>query len=115
MTKSNTRSLYNLPACAANDKTGWSRRHLAAIGCPKPGLEAAFVGLLRAWLEYADAHASQYESTIGQDGVLGPEWARVGAALRGLLNGDLGRMDGGTLDGLLCDMLTDQDFNPDEL
>lgn len=75
MTPSSTKRLFRLPACAAHDTVGWSRRYLAAIACPRPGLEAAFVGLLRAWLEYADAHQSRYESGIGEDSVLGPEIA----------------------------------------
>ena len=42
------------------------------------------------------------------------EWARIGAGLRGLLNGALGRLDAGTLDSLIADTLRAEDFDPDE-
>jgi hypothetical protein len=113
MKKCHVNRLYHLPAYAVHDKVGWSRRHLAAVTTPAPGFETALVAMLKGWLEYADVHAQRYDSTIGEDRVLGPAWARIGAALRDLLNGDLGRMDGGTLDALLVDTLEAQEFNPD--
>ena len=71
--------------------------------------------LLSGWLRYADAHRGAYESGIGADYVLGPAWAQIGAGLRALLNGELGRLDGGTLDGLLCSTLTAEEFDPETL
>jgi hypothetical protein len=71
--------------------------------------------MIRGWSEYADAHGQRYKSPIGEDAVLGEHWAQVGAGLRGLLNGELGRLDGATIDGMLCDALLTQDFDPDEL
>jgi hypothetical protein len=70
---------------------------------------------LNGWLRYADAHHSQYGSGIGRDGVLGPEWVQIGQGLRGLLNGCRGRLDGATLDGLLCLTLAQEGFDPDLL
>ena len=46
---------------------------------------------------------------------MGPPWAPVGVALRSLLHGDWGRLDGGLLDALLTDALYDPGFNPDGL
>jgi hypothetical protein len=54
--------------------------------------------MLLGLAEYADAHERQYSSKIGADGVLGREWLDALRGVRGLLNGELGRFDGGTLD-----------------
>ena len=77
------------------------------------GLERAYVLMLRGWLEYADAHRLTMGSKIGDDHVLGDEWFKIGEALRGLLNGDLGRLDGGTLDTIIADNLNEQGFDLD--
>ena len=104
-----------------DDKTGWKSRHLTAIAEPfgtlygpeKPTPERAIVLMLRGWLEYAEAHKSAFDSNIGDDSVLGDEWFKIGEALRGLLNGDLGRLDGGSLDTIIFDNLKEQGFDPD--
>ncbi len=48
------------------------------------------------------------------DGVLGDEWAKIGGALRGLLNGETGRFDCGTLDRLFCETLRSEGLDPDQ-
>lgn len=106
--------IHDLPKHAEHDTTGWSTRHLAALNAPRDA-EVAIVGLLEAWLIYADRHQDRYMSDIGEDGVLGPEWAKVGSALLALLNGELGRLDGGTLDTLIRDTLVLEGYNPDDL
>lgn len=116
MTGRNQRYAYLMPASGAgNEGNEWLRRHLRAIGNPRTEFERALVGMLLAWLAYADAHESAYGSTIGEDGVLGPQWTAIGAGLRGLLNGDLGELDGGTLDCVLCTVLTQHGFDPETL
>lgn len=85
--------------------SGWQTRHNNAVTAPRQGFEAGIVAMLRGWATYAAAHQQAYESRIGDDGVLGPEWQAIGEALLGLLNGDLGRLDGGTLDGFIRDTL----------
>lgn len=92
----------------------WGNRHLSAIRHPI-AQERAIVVMLRAWLGYADQHKAQYESTIGEDGFLGPEWAKMGASLLELLNGELGRLDGGTLDTIIREALTAEGFDPESL
>lgn len=62
--------------------------------------------MLTGWHHYAGVHQHQYESPIGDDGVLGPMWQAIGQALLGLLNGDLGRLDAGTLDAFIRTTLT---------
>ena len=96
------------------DTTGWKQRHLSAITAPKAA-EVGIVNMLKAWLSYADSHQERYESGIGDDGVLGPQWAQIGSSLRMLLNGEAGRLDCGTLDSIICDNLTAQGFDPDTL
>ena len=92
----------------------WGNRHLSAIRHPIAS-ERSIVVLLRGWLEYADQHKARFESTIGEDGFLGPEWAKMGSSLLELLNGELGRLDGGTLDSIIREALTAEGFDPDSL
>jgi hypothetical protein len=92
----------------------WQRNHVGAINFPNRS-EAGIVALLRGWLQYADTHKARYDSGIGEDGVLGKDWAAIGHALLGLLNGELGRLDGGSLDSLIRDTLTAEGFDPDNL
>lgn len=92
----------------------WQERHLAAVLAPR-GPEAPLVGLIRAWLEYADQHKRRYQSGIGDDGVLGVNWSRIGRELRALLNGESGNLDCGTLNSVICGALQAEDFDPDTL
>ena len=93
---------------------GWQERHFTAVRVPK-GPEVPIVTLINGWAEYANVHRARFESGIGEDYVLGPQWAAIGAALRALLNGELGRLDGGTLDGFLNATLTAEGFDPEQL
>lgn len=86
------------------DTGGWQARHWTALLHPQ-GAEIPLVNLIGAWALYADEHKRRYEAGIRQDYVLGPEWANIGKALRGLLNGEAGRLDCGTLDGFINDAL----------
>jgi hypothetical protein len=96
---------------------GYWRRHKEAFTYAfvpsKPKLESGIAMMLHGWVAYADAHKAAYESGIGEDGVLGPEWRDIGLSLLGLLNGDLGRLDGGALDAAIRGSLEAEGFNPD--
>jgi len=92
----------------------WKRRHEEALLHPH-GPEAPIVEMVRGWRHYATTYAERYECPISTDYVLGPAWASIGGALRILLNGELGRLDGGSLDGLICDALRGAGFDPDTL
>ena len=90
--------------------SGWQDRHDAAIKTAaniyvRREFETAVVEMIKGWERYAEDHRVRFESKIGDDGVLGPEWEAIGDALRGLLNGELGRLDGGTLDGFLLNTM----------
>lgn len=92
---------------------GWAQRHLAAWGSPR-GTEVALKHLIVGWARYAEAHQQRFGSSIADDGVLGPAWERIGSDLLLLLNGDLGRFDGGTLDGAIRDIARSAGTNLDE-
>jgi len=90
----------------------WAARHLAAWDHPQ-GIEKGIVQLTWAAAMYADAHRAKFDSGVGDDSFLGPEWESIVRSIRTLLNGELGRLDGGTLDGILSEMLTAEGFNVD--
>jgi hypothetical protein len=98
---------------------GWKDRHNAAVhrsayAQPPVKFETAIGLMVRGWQQYAKDHKAEYESPIGDDGVLGPEWLAIGKALLGLLNGQCGRFDCGTLDAFIRDTVHENGF-PDEL
>ncbi len=89
----------------------WRERHNQAVA----SMRHPIVRMLTAWLDYASDYRDQYEGSIGDDGVLGEEWSNIGAALLGLLNGDCGALDCGTLDGVIRDALRHEGIDPDAL
>lgn len=91
--------------------TGWQDRHDLAVMEPNNHEEYGIVNMLRGWAAYASNHQYTYGSLIGDDGVLGPEWEAIGDSLRGLLNGNLGRLDGGTLDGFILNKMRENGIN----
>jgi hypothetical protein len=96
----------------ATKKTGWDIRHNSALGAAINGavnvpFESPIARMLESWGEYAKAHRARYESKIGDDGVLGQEWEAIGIGIRGLLNGETGRLDCGTLDAFILDTLSE--------
>lgn len=93
--------------------TSWAQHHRDAMASPR-GPEIAIVFALKGWDAYAVEHASHFDYGIGDDSVLGPAWARWGAAIRELLNGRLGRLDGGSIDDIITHNLQVQGFSPDE-
>lgn len=60
--------------------------------------------LVFGWAAYADAHRLRFGSMVGEDGFLGPHWGEIGVMLTYLLNGDIGRLDGGLTDTLIRDI-----------
>ena len=90
----------------------WGIRHYHSWR--NPGPKEIVVRMIEAAADYADWHKDRYESKIGEDGVIGKEWETIVRACLGLLNGELGDLDGGTLDGLLRDMLRLEGFDPND-
>lgn len=80
----------------------WAVRHGQAVVNPTP-VEQPIVDLITA----ASAYIGQQEATFGKpwrDYVLGEGVAQILEGLRELLNGEIGRLDAGTCDMLICDM-----------
>lgn len=97
--------LFRKPDVAGNIG-GWQERHMSAVLTGR-GFERPIVRMIEHWLRYADLHQQRYESKIGDDGVLGQHWEQIGVGLLGLLNGETGNLDCGTLDGLIRDAMKD--------
>lgn len=93
---------------------GYAVRHNEAIDWPK-GFETPIVKMLHFWAMYAVEHQKRYESPIGEDYVLGVDWKDMGLALRGLLNGETGRLDCGTLDGFILETMRENGIETDNL
>ena len=74
------------------------------------GFESSIVGMTYALAEYADTHFRRYETKLGQDYVLGAAWEQQVKGLRQLLNGELGRLDAGSVDSILVGMLKREGF-----
>ena len=90
---------------------GWARQHMlaweksdASNDSGKRRMEGLIRDGIMAWARYGEEHHMQYGSDIGDDGVLGPAWKAWGSGLRDLLNGETGRLDCGTLDGLFLNI-----------
>jgi hypothetical protein len=98
----------------------WGFRHNTAVDhaldsrCVVRNFETSLVHMLTAWAVYAESHKIRYESPIGEDFVLGTEWRQIGLSLRGLLNGETGRLDCGTLDSFILDTLKENGFGDNE-
>lgn len=88
----------------------WGARHVEAFQAAT-GTPGAIAALVRDAAEYADGYRAAFGSDIGEDGVLGEEWARILRGIIGLLNGDCGQLDCGTLDSLLRDMARSQGYD----
>lgn len=89
-----------------SDTVGWADRHDRAIMTPTlNSFESAISKLAHGWADYAREHYRRYDAFIGDDGVLGDEWIKIGLGLRGLLNGELGRIDAGTMDAFILNTI----------
>lgn len=102
------RSEYDAP-------NSYGQRHnmairTATIHCVTTA-EASLVNMLRGWYDYAGEHIARYGSKLGDDYVLGPAWFQIGSALLRMLNGELGRLDGGTLDKFIRQTMLDTGFD----
>lgn len=95
----------------ANRKpSDWRTQHGIAYATPNRGHERALVHLVQGLHEYARAHCARYESDVGGDGVLGPAFLDIARGVIALLNGESGRLDCGTLDSEIRDLLARSGF-----
>lgn len=65
----------------------------------------ALRAMLEGWAAYAKNYHDQYESSVGDDGVLGGHWQAIGQSLLGLLDGSTGGWDCGSLDANVRELL----------
>lgn len=92
----------------------WATRHNKAITHPTK-TERGVVDACYALEAMAEAHAERYASVIAEDGVLGDCWLKTLHGVRGMLNGETGRLDCGTVDGWLVRLALDHGFADEEL
>jgi hypothetical protein len=71
--------------------------------------------LTEGLLAYVDAHEYEYEIPVARDYVLGPHVLDIVRSLRGLLNGEIGPLDAGSMDRCLCDIGRAAGFEGNEL
>jgi hypothetical protein len=88
-------------------------RHDAAMTRPRPGFELALVNFIGALQEYSDAHYETYKSHLADDYVIGDEWQTIAKSVIGLLTGEHGRLDGGSLDSRIRDIAERAGFTRD--
>lgn len=97
-----------LPMYKAVDRstlqTGWDKRHNVALDQPQ-GPEVAIVTLLLGLETYIVSHKARYDSDVWDDGVLAYGVVDIVKGIRTLLNGETGRLDCGTIDGRMCELL----------
>lgn len=76
----------------------WKDAHDCARYYPRPGIETAMAIMLDGVTEFVAAYRDRYEAPISEDAILGDEGiARILLGLRTLLDGELGRLDAGSL------------------
>lgn len=75
--------------------------HAIAWYAPRAGFERAIVEGTKAWIEYADQHHRAYGEFVGSDYCIAEHWVAWGESIIGLLNGEVGRLDCGCIDGLI--------------
>lgn len=92
----------------------WQYRHQLALVEPDE-VEAPIVNVLTVLDSYDRQHVTRFGSGLARDYVLGAAWLEIAKAARTLLNGDLGRLDGGSLDKILLDLIRTAGFDENEL
>ncbi len=68
-------------------------------------MERPIVKLWTAWTDYAQEYKKRYEQDIQEDYILGDAWRELGQNLLRLLDGNIGRLDAGTLESIVTENL----------
>lgn len=92
----------------------WQQRHVSALKSPK-GFEAPILSLIEGLQDYRVEYEARYESKIGDDYVLGTSYLRLARTIIELLNGEIGRLDGGSIQRLIRQTLDAAGFSEDEI
>lgn len=93
------------------DTSGWRTRHRSALHSRRYNI----VIMLEGWCKYATEHQNRLGTSISEDYVLGPQWARLGKALHGLLDGETGDLNCGTLSTIIHDNIAEAGFDWEEI
>lgn len=113
--KSASKMLLDSTSKLMSKSDAWARCHTNAMTFNVDGPGPIIASMVKAWAKYADFHQDRYLSEIGDDGFIGTHWADMGKAILGLLNGETGGLDCGTLDGIIRKIATEHGVNGDEL
>ena len=98
------------PATAYN----WATRHNMAVAHPTRA-EKGILDACYALEAMAEAHEERYGSVIAEDGVLGDCWLKILHGVRGMLDGETGQLDCGTVDGWLVRLALEHRFTDEEI
>jgi hypothetical protein len=90
-------------------------QHLQAWYAGRDGFERGIVAGIHGLAHYAAGYEAQFGDSIATDGVLGEAFAAQLRGWRALLNGPLGRLDGGFLDAAALALWSMAGFEPEEL
>lgn len=91
-----------------NAINSYASRHVQAWS------QSPIARMIDALAIYADEHQKRYDAPIGDDYVLGDYWIESLRGVRGLLNGEIGALDGGFTDEIIIALALNNGFN-DEL
>lgn len=96
--------MFNPHAPTKFSGEAWARHHEEALLAPLHH-ERAILTIARGLEQYAEEHRGRYDDTpIGEDYVLGCAFEDIARGLLMLLNGEIGRLDGGTVDAAIRSM-----------
>ncbi len=96
-------------AKAQRIKDMWIARHRNAMVYPRTLHEKGIVQIIKGLRDYAKA-SNELGYKMGEDYVLGVEFHKIVSGLHGLLNGNTDRLDCGSIESLLVQLLRDEDF-----
>jgi hypothetical protein len=107
-------------ARTAGSGDSWATRHYAAWVTGRGGYwprvdVSPIPRLVDSLAAYADAYNRRYGARLGEDRILGKHWLNAVESVRGMLNGDCGALDCGTVDAVLCSMLSLEGIDPEQL
>lgn len=94
------------------NRQDWIKLHEQAIKRPR-GPEVGILALVRGAEAYCAVHLATHGSLIGEDGFGAPYMEDVLQACLGLLNFELGRLDGGTMDAWIRRIAADNGLEVD--
>ncbi len=100
-----------MPEGMPGNQPNWQERHMSAWvvyrhypSSPTRAAESALVHLITGLAQLCDAHRAQFDSEIGDCGYAGDYATDIAKSLLALLNYETGRLDCGTLNGLILDI-----------